>query len=88
MELMDNTDPSQLQIAKHDSTTVIDRTKNDSTMLDRARNNSTIFDNARDYDVKQDLNDSNDTEQIVNQLEQELGNSPLRKVPLSTLPAA
>ena len=88
MELMDNTDPSQLQIAKHDSTTVIDRAKNDSTMLDRARNDSTIFDNARNYDGKQDLNDSNDTDQIVNQLEQELNNSPMRKAPLSTLPAA
>ena len=87
MEIMDKSDPSQLQIAKHDSS-VIDRARNDSTMLDRARNNSTIFENAKDYEEKQDVNDSNDTEQIVNQLEQELDNSPMRKAPLTTLPAA
>lgn len=34
------------------------------------------------------VNDSADTDKIVNQLEQELSNSPMRKVPLSTLPAA
>ena len=34
------------------------------------------------------VNDSADTDKIVNQLEQELDNSPMRKVPLSSLPAA